>query len=134
MSGFSTYLESQILGWLKGTNMPAAPADVYVALFSVAPANDGTGGTEVTTTIRVAGRVAASFGAVSGGGPSIIANDAQVDFGLAAGAVASVVAFGLYDAASAGNFLGSGLLTPAVAIAATQPVKFDVGDLVVTSD
>lgn len=134
MSGFSHYLEAKILNWLKGNAFGAAPAAIFVALFSVAPLDDGTGGTDVTTTIRPAGRVAATFGAITGGTPSQIANDAQVDFGDAAGAVPDLVAFAIYDAAAAGNLLGSGPITPNVAIALGQPVKFDVGDLVVTQD
>jgi hypothetical protein len=107
MSGHSTYLATAVLNWVKGTTMPAAPAAVYVALFNGDPTDAGSGGTEVTTTIRTAGRVAATFGAVSS---KAIANSALVDFGNAAG-TASVTHFAVFDAASAGNMLGSNALS-----------------------
>src|SRR5260221_5898206 len=48
MAGKSTYLEDKMLNWMKGTAFGAAPATVYVALFTTAPADDGTGAVEVS--------------------------------------------------------------------------------------
>jgi len=127
MSDFSNYLENHIVNWFRGTNMPSAPAAVYVGLFSTLPAEDGTGGTEVTTTIRVAGRVAVTLGAPTDG---VSTNSADVDFGNAAGA-ATVVGFAIYDAASAGNMLARKAIT-SQAIASGNPVKFLAGALSLT--
>lgn len=113
MSGLSTYLQSAILAWVKGTAMPTAPTAVYVALFSADPTDAGTLTNEVTTTVRAAGRVAATFGAIStAGGASAISNSAAVDFGTAAGGVV-VSDFGIFDAAANGNMIGSGTLVAA---------------------
>lgn len=135
MSGASDYLETQVLNWIKGTNFPLAPAAVYVALFNGDPTDTGTGGTEVTTTIRPAGRVAASFGANSGtgNGPTSIANDAIVDFGAAAGG-ASLTHFALYDAQSGGNLLVSSSLTTPLSPTAGTNVQFPVDGLSITVD
>ena len=120
MSGNSTYLGNAVLNWVKGSAMPTAPSSVYVGLFNGDPTDSGSGGTEVTTTIRVAGRVAATFGTVAS---KNMANNALVDFGNAAGAT-TVTHFGVFDAASAGNMLGSNAVTGGGAVGSGAAVSF----------
>lgn len=129
MAGFSDYLEDKILNWIRGTAFGTAPTNVYVGLFSAAP-NDAGGGTEVTTTIRVAGRVAATFGAPSGGSMS---NSSTVDFGTAAGG-ASVTHFGIFDASSSGNLLGWAAVTTPQTVSAGNTVSFASGALTISAD
>lgn len=134
MAGFTDYVENALLNWLKGVTFPAAPAAVYVGLFSAAPSDAG-GGTEVTTTIRVAGRVAATFGSIGAGSgtASQIANNAIVDFGTAAGG-ATVTHFGIFDAASAGNLLGWAALSTPQTVSANNVVSFAASALTVSED
>jgi len=128
MTGFSTYLQTAIDNWAKGTAFPAAPAGVYVALFSADPTDAGSLTNEVTTTVRTAGRVLATFGAVStASGTSTISNSGIVDFGNAAGA-ATVTYFGLFDATTGGNMLGSGTISGG-SILSGNAVSFAVGAL-----
>lgn len=128
----SDYLETALCNWVKGTTMPAAPAAVFVALFNGDPTDAGSGGTEVTTTIRVAGRVAVTFGSISGGGT--MSNSAIVNFGNA-DAGATVTHFAVYDAASAGNLLGSAALSGGSQVISTgNPVAFAIGALVWNED
>lgn len=128
MAGFSDFLETAVLNLFRGTDI-TAPAAVYVGLFSAAP-NDAGGGTEVTTTLRAAGRVAATFAAPSGGS---IASDAVVDFGAAEGS-ASVTHYGLFDAASGGNLLAYAAVTTPLAITPGILVEFPIGAITVTLD
>lgn len=128
MSGLSTYLAGAYLNWIKGVAMPAAPAAVYVALYDGDPTDAGTGGTDVTLTIDSTGRKAATFGAISA---KAISNSADVDFGTA-DAAANVTHFAVWDAATAGNMIGSAALTAARAVALGDPCKFLVGDLDIT--
>jgi hypothetical protein len=127
MSGLSTYAAGKFLGWIKGTSAGTAPTALYVALFSSDPTDSGSGGTEVTTTIEAAGRVAVTFGAVAA---KKIANDADVDFGNADGA-ATVSHVGVFDASTSGNMIGSFALSSPRAVGAGDPVKFAIGDLVI---
>lgn len=127
MSGLSTYLAGAILGWIKSTAFPADPAAVYVSLHDGDPGDAGTAGTDVTTTINAGGRVAVTFGAVAA---KAITNDADVDFGTADGP-ADVDYFGVWDASSAGNFLGGGALVTPRSILTADPVKFPVGSLTI---
>lgn len=129
MSGFSNYLQNAVLNYLKGTAMPAAPASVFVALFNGDPTDAGTGGSEVTTTIRTAGRVAAAFGAITSN--TSMSNSAIVDFGAAA-AGATVTHFGLFSAATGGNLLASDTLAAPQTVAVSNPVSFAIGSLTVS--
>lgn len=136
MSGKSNYLEDKVLNWaLKAAAMGTAPATPYVALFNGDPTDAGTGGTEVTTTIRVAGRVAGTFGSITTTtGADTIANTADVDFGNAA-AGATMTHFAIWDAASAGNMLYSAALTGgSQTVSAGTDVKFATGALVISED
>ena len=129
MSGFSNYTQNAILNWLKGSAMPTAPSALYVALFNGDATDAGSGGDDVTTDTRAEGRVAATFGAVTGN--TSIANSAEVDFGASAG-TATVSHFAVYDAASGGNTLGSAALASSQSVAADNLVKFAVGALTIT--
>ena len=121
----SDYLEARISDWLKGTAMPAAPSALYIGLFNGDPTDTGTGGTEVTTLIRLAGRMSASFTRVGG----VLTSSAPVDFGAAAGA-ATISHFGIFDAVLAGNLLMYGPLTGgAQSIEVGINVSFAAGDL-----
>lgn len=118
----STYFANAIMNWLRGTAFPSAPTAVYVALFNADPL--GGSATEQTTLIRAAGRVAAGFGAPSGG---FIANAAKIDFGAAAGN-ASVNYSALMDAPTGGNILMTQALNPRT-IYQNDPVYYDIGQL-----
>lgn len=121
-SELSDYFANAILNYVRGTAMPAAPGTVYVGLFDGDPK---AGGTEVTTTISAGGRVAVPWTAVAA---RAIENNADIDFGAAAGA-ADVDHFALFTAASAGNQLGSTPLDNARSIGAGDPVVFPAGSL-----
>lgn len=105
MSDMATYLGDALLNWFKATNMPAAPANIYAALFNGDPAS---GGTEVTGTVNLT-RQAITWGAVSA---RAVANSAEINFGTAnASATATYVA--LYDASTAGNLLSKKAISSA---------------------
>ena len=127
MSGDSTYFGNLQETWLKGTQFPAPPAACYLALFNGDPTDAGTSGTEVTTSARAAGRLAITWGAVSG---KQMANTAVADFGNAAAAF-TPTHFAVFDAATGGNMLGSNPLTTGTgAVSAGTDYSFPVGSLV----
>lgn len=126
MSGNSVYFGNLIENWLKGSAMPTAPTAVYVALFNGDPTDAGTGGTEVTTTVRTAGRVAVAYGTVAN---KSMTNSAVVNFGAAA-AGATITHFAIFDATSGGNMLGSNPLgSGAGAVSEGTTVSFAIGAL-----
>lgn len=136
--GQGDYLNSAMLNWLKGTTFPAAPATTYVALFTVAPTSDaGTGGTEVSggSYARVAVTLSSGWSAISGGGTTAeqISNSGVITFATPSANWGTVVAFGLYDAVTAGNLLYSNTTT-AQTINSGVVASLSVGSLIVTAD
>ena len=132
MTVLSTYFRDGILAYIKGTALPTFPANLYVATYSVPPSRAGTGGTENTTSIRTAGRIAiASSGwdAIAASGNSRqIQNTNALPFGNAVNSV-PVVYIGLWDASTAGNFYG-GVASPFTSTAGA-PVTIPAGALVI---
>ncbi len=127
-SDLSKYLGNQLCRWLAGSAMPAAPGGLYLALFNGDPK---AGGTDVTTTVRAAGRVAAAFTAPTNDGvTNTMASTADADFGAAAGG-ATVTHVAVYDSASGGNQIASKSVGSNT-ISAGQDVKFSAGNLVFT--
>lgn len=124
-SELSNYLANEFLDWVKGNAIDSPPASVYVALFDGDPTASGSGGTEVTTTIRVAGRVAVTWGAIAS---RQIANSADVDFGTSAGN-ANVTHAALFDASSGGNMLAYSAVDNTRNILTGDPVVIPTGDL-----
>lgn len=113
----STYLANAILDQILGATAWTAPATVYLGLYSTSPTGYGTGGTEFDGTtepgyVRLAvTNNATNFPAASGGSKST-----GVAFTFAANSGgsnwANAVAFGIFDASTAGNLLGYGTMTP----------------------
>ena len=136
----SQYLENALLNWLKGTTFPAAPATVYVALFTTAPSNDtGSGAVEVSggSYARAAITTSSGWSAISGGGssatPEQISNGSTVTFATPTANWGTVVAIGLYDASTAGNLLYWNTITNQTINSGVQ-ASFAVGALVITDD
>lgn len=129
-SDLSKYLGNKIVRWLAGQAMPTAPTSLYAALFDGDPVSTGT---EVTTTIRTAGRVAVTWTTpASNDTDNVLVNSAAVDFG-AANADADVSHVALFDASTGGKRIGSKALPGgSTHVVATQPVSFGAGDLSVT--
>lgn len=123
MSDMSTYSGNALLNWVKGTNMPAAPATVYAALFNGDP---DASGVEVTGTISLT-RSAIAWGAVAS---RSVANNAESSFGFAnAGGTVSYVA--IFDAASGGNQISKKAIT-AITISSGEKVAIASGALQLT--
>lgn len=125
----TNYIQNARLNWVKGTAYPSSPANLYVALFTAAPSNSG-GGTEVTggTYARVA--IASSgWSALSGNTPASISNSGVVDFGTTLPAC-TVVAFGIYDASSAGNLVAWANLSANKTVNVGDQTSFAAGALV----
>lgn len=127
MSSFTDYLENAALNHIFRNTALTSPAAVYLALFTVAPTDAG-GGTEVTGAGYA--RQAITFGAPSGGA---IANTGAVSFTASGGNFGSVVAVGIFDAATAGNMLAWDAITAAT-VNDTDTLEFAIGDIDITLD
>jgi hypothetical protein len=122
----TNYLENKLIDHFLGTTSYTMPADVYVALFTVAP-GEAAGGTEVTGGSYA--RQIATFTAASSGATS---NDSNIDFtGMPA---ATTVAIGIFDALTTGNMLLYGTLTTNKTTDAGDTLRIATGDLDISID
>jgi hypothetical protein len=117
----SDYLENKLLDHFLSTTSYTMPADVYVALYTVAP-NDAGGGTEVTGGSYA--RQTATFDAASSGATQ---NSANIDFTNMPSC--TVVAIGVHDALTSGNLLVHGTLTANKTLDAGDTLRIATGDL-----
>lgn len=109
----SNFLELELLDHVVGAAVYTAPANLFFGLFTVAPTDAG-GGTECSAgnyaRVSMANNLT-NFPAASGGNKS---NNVAVTFAQAnadwAGLATPVVAFGIFDAITAGNLLYWGWL------------------------
>lgn len=133
MAAMSDYLENAIIDHTLRGQTFTPPTTIYVALFTTTPADAG-GGVEVSGGSYARVAVAASLAAWAGtqaagsttastGTSGTTSNNAAVIFPTASTGWGTVVAFGLFDAASAGNLLYYGALI--------SPRAFNTGDTAV---
>ena len=105
MPGLSDYWSKKILDYTTGKTSPPALANPWLALFTVAPTDAG-GGTEVFGSGYARVNTApANWNAASGSSPASTSNAQSISFAQATGSWGTVVAWGLFDAATVGNLL-----------------------------
>ena len=127
MSGFTDYLEDALLKHVFTNTAYTAPTTVYAALFTVAPSDTG-GGTEVS-----GGAYARQSMAFSVSGTSTLAtNSAAVEYPTATADYGTVVAVGIFDAASSGNLLAYANLTTSKTVSTGDVFRFNAGDVDIT--
>jgi len=104
MANFSNYLETKIVQWLDGTQLPAPTGSLWVALYSspgVVQDNAATNLIEIVMTSN-------------------------------SNVAATASHFAVYDAVSAGNLLFHGALSSSVSIAVGDTVKFAANSITLT--
>lgn len=134
MAGKSDYLENKILDHVFGATAYTAPGTLYFALFTTAPTEAGTGGVEVSGsgyTRRAVTNNTTNFGSATSGQKT---NATAIDWAAAGASWGTIVAFGIYDAASAGNLLYFGNLTTSRLISTGDIPRFAAGAFVVNED
>lgn len=141
---FSNYLATRNLNWFRGVangattpspGMPAAPATLYISLHSANPGVNGVTA-DVTTTVA-SGRGSIAAADWSAPTPSTspatgfqISNTVDVAITSSAVSGATVTHFGVWDAATGGNFLEYGALTSSLVVITGDIVKFATGQLI----
>lgn len=133
----SNYLENAILDHVFGADTFTPPEDVWIALYTANPGENGDAETNEVDGIGYA-RVElennlTNWPAASNGSK---ANGTAIEFGTpGAGGWGEVTHFAVVDTASgSGNILVYGPLTVAKTINEDDDVSFDVGALVITAD
>ena len=132
MSGWTNGEEQDILEyWFSGTALPNTPT--HIGLFTTIPADDGTGGVEVSggSYARQAfARNGTNWGTSAAGAPSTIQSLVDITFPEATALWGTVVAWGYFTALSAGTLLFFGALDTNKLIDTGDTAKFTAGNLV----
>ena len=139
-TSMSSYLEDQLLNWIKGTTFVAAPATLYVALYTAAPNDASASGTEVSGNAyaRVAITSSTGWSAIAAAGAGTgdsITNAGIITFPTPTPAGwGTVTGFALYDAVTVGNEIVWAALTASKVINAGDTVSFAVGAISIAFD
>ena len=128
----STYLESALLDAVLRNISFTSPSAVYLALFTVTPLKDGTGGTEVSGGSYA--RQAITYGApVTNIDLSVtVSNSGLISFPVASASWGNIVSVGVYDASTSGNLLYVGTVAVAKTIGNGDQVTFPAASLTLT--
>lgn len=131
MSGtFSPQLEAALLNHVFGGPVFAKPSGIFVALFTVPPLVDGSGGVEVQIGFGGYSRQGVAFGTPTGSPPSM-SNPLQVQWGSAGAPWGTITAGGLYDAPVGGSFFGGSLIVDPIDGVTPTPKVITTGDVFV---
>ena len=121
MTGLSSKGETAVLAPLTTT--------AYVSLHTADPADAGAS--------EVSGAAYARQGPTTftnaGNNPTVASNSAIITFPAATGAWGTISHFGVWDAATAGNFRGSGAVTTPKAVGSGDTARFAAGALTITA-
>ncbi len=135
MGSKSDFLENELLDHVLRNAAYTAPSSIWIALYTVTPSDAG-GGTEVTgngyARLEVGGATGRSFVVAASGATD---NTELWQFAQASGGNwGTIVAFGLFDASTAGNLLYWGAVSPSVAVNDGDTAQFATGALDITED
>ena len=144
MAAMSDFLENKIIDQVFRGQAYAFPATLYVGLYSAAPVDAG-GGTELSgnnytrTSIPAslanwAGTQATGSTIASTGVVGTTSNNTQITFPIPSAAWGVVLAFGIFDAPSAGNLLFYGALAINKTVNQGDIVTFPAASLSVQID
>ena len=138
-TSLSSYLEDQILNWIKGTAFVGAPVTLYAALYTASPTDAAASGTEVTGNAyaRVAITSSTGWSAITDGGAGVgssMTNTGVITFPTPTAAWGTVIGMALYDAATLGNEVIWSALTASKVINSGDTVDFAVGAIAIAVD
>ena len=123
----TNFLEDKFLLTSLNGNTYTGNTTVYLALYSVAPGESGSG-----TELSGSGYSRQSTAFTVNTGNGVATNSANVVFGNATADWSTAVAYGIVDATSAGNILYSGNLTPTLALKNGYNLTFPTGNITVS--
>lgn len=136
----TNYLEKSVLNHVFGGPSYTKPATVYVALFTAAPNDTQSSGTEVSGNGYARSAVTndnTNFAALATDDivGSVKSNANAIVFPQATGSGwGTVTHFGIFDASSGGNMLFNGALGTSRTILAGDAPRFLAGQLTITAD
>lgn len=133
MANFSNYLETKIVQWLDGTQLPAPTGSLWVALYSSpGVVQDNAATNLIGTRVEVSNWTVTTATGPSDSSDASITNAAEIVMTSNSNVAATASHFAVYDAVSAGNLLFHGALSSSVSIAVGDTVKFAANSITLT--
>ena len=131
MCSFSNHWENSIINHIFGKSSYSCP-EIYIGLLTHEPNEDGTSVSEPECSgyARVLTNASSWDDAFEGS----IENINNITFGIACENWGKITHFALFDAASSGNVLAYGRLSPSININSGDIPRFAPGDLIVCLD
>lgn len=123
--GLTNYGETYMLGLYRDAKT------YYLGLFTATPSESDVG-TEVSGGAYA--RQTVTFNAPVEGDPSYITNAAVVEYPTATARWGTVVAWGVYDAATGGNLIWYGSLSVSKELSANDTILIHAGELKLTME
>lgn len=111
MADITQAYRQAIVNYLRGAGAPTAITNLYLDIFNGDPQSGGSSVLATVTGSATRSSVASALGAASAASPSVSSNAALITVSAAASAGATITHIALYDAATAGNLVGSKALT-----------------------
>lgn len=133
MAGKSTYLQNKILNFIFNGGAYTPPATVYIALYTSAPTDAG-GGTEVSGGSYARANITCNTTNFPTTTTSVIQNAVAQVFAQASAGWGTIVAFGIFDALTAGNLLYWGAISPSKTVASGDTLSIAINQLQITED
>jgi len=128
---FSDYLELKVLDHVFGKAAYTMPT-AYIGLSTADPLDTGAGLAEPTGGAYA--RVSTASTDWNAAASGAISNANAITFPAATASWGTITHFAIFDAATAGNLLASGVLAASKAVGNGDTVKFDIGALTATLD
>ena len=123
MAELTDYMEDRIVNFMRNTAI-TGHALVYVALFTTATSDDGTG-TEVSGN-----GYARELAGLSAPSPSgVTTNASDITFTTATGSWGTITHLALYDASTTGNMIMHSAVDVEKTVASGDTYKINAGDL-----
>lgn len=130
MANITTAFANSLIGHATGkTGASYTQPTTYVGLFTTTPTIPaGTGGVEVSTSGTAYARVAlgGDWGAAASG---TLTNSTAITFPTATASWGTIVGFGIFDAATAGDLLWAGTLTTSLTVNGADTFSFPASSL-----
>ncbi len=131
---FADFLENEVLDQLFGGLDYLEGANVWLALSTTTPADDGTNFTEPVGNGYARPSFANNKTTWTTAAAGALSNAIEMAFAAATGPWGTCTHFGIYDAVSGGNLLAWAILGTAKVIDDGDTPKFAIGDLDITLD
>lgn len=133
MTAFSLFMENELLDHVLRNENFSPTASVFIALFTVAPDEDGAGGTEVTggsyARLEVGAATGRDFTVAAAGTTS---NNEIWTFVTATAGWGTIVAVAIFSLITAGDMYYHGPVSPTVVLDSGETFQFAAGALDVT--